>query len=269
MTGAAPVISISTALARNNDTGHDAQFDVALCWVSPRPIVHHGGRIESLQAALMPAEDVFVRNCVERRALEFTAGRGCARQVLATLGLPEQALPMGARREPLWPQGIVGSISHAAGYCVAAACHREQLAGIGIDIEAATPLSDSLFALVCTPHEQRRFSAQPERLRGLLAKFLFSAKESVFKCLYPVFRKELEFEDVEVDLDLNAGRFTARVSGTALDADADLEIPGRLACTSQLVMTSVMLRHANMLRRLPLYRPAHILPERPFRHCWN
>lgn len=267
MATTAKFIRSDASAARDVRAMLDAQFDVALSWLLPEPVVHNGGRIEDLQAPLDPAEASCVRNAVARRVQEFTAGRACARAALETLGLPGFALRMGARRQPLWPESIVGSISHAAGYCVAAACTRDRFAGIGIDIEAASPLPESLVDIVCTPCEKAWCLAQPERLSGLLAKFLFSAKESVFKCLYPLFGEELEFEDVEMSLDLNAGRFTASVSGIALGTGADIELDGRLACTSCLVMTSVTARHDELGHAaLPLVEPAR---GTPFRWCWN
>lgn len=249
----------------------DAQFETALAWLLPAPIAHHGGRIDRLQLPLHAAEEMFVRDAVERRRMEFTAGRTCARAVLEQHGIAECTLGMGPRREPLWPDGVVGSISHAAGYCVAAACTRTRMTGIGIDIEAATPLSETLFDLVCTPHESAWCQKQPERLAGLLAKFLFSAKESVFKCLYPVFREELEFADVTVDIDLHAGRFIAHASRVALGIDTDIELHGRLACTSFLVMTSALLPCADIAQ--PAAEPYEFRQDigraRPFQHCWH
>lgn len=226
--------------ARPRKTVHD--FHSVTRALLPSPIVHCGGAIEDWQEPLPPEERVFVENSVRRRVKEFTAGRNCARAALEQLGHKNVIIPMGARRQPLWPTGIVGSISHGAGYCVAAACARNQFASIGIDIEAATPLSNSLTSLVCSPAELRWCEAQGEALTGLLAKFHFSAKESVFKCLYPVLGEELEFHDVQLDLCLHQERFTAQVRPTNSDGAADLVVRGRFACTSQLVLTSAVLQ---------------------------
>lgn len=267
MATVAKFVAHSVDVAGDLRTRLDAEFDVALSWLLPDPVVHNGGRIEDLQSPLDPAEALFVRDAVERRVQEFTAGRTCARTALESLGLPGFPLRMGARRQPLWPESIVGSISHAAGYCVAAACVRDHVAGIGVDMEAASPLQESLMDLVCTPREKAWCRAQPERLSGLLAKFVFSAKESVFKCLYPLFGEELEFEDVNVTLDLHAGRFHAKVDGIALGTGADIELEGRLACTSCLVMTAVTMPHNDVERAVV---PFFDVPrEAPFRWCWN
>lgn len=216
----------------------------------PAPIIHCGGAIEQHQAELHPEEAVYVQNSVKRRVREFTAGRTCARRALDRLGIEDTPIRMGARRQPLWPAGVVGSISHGAGYCIAAVCTRNHFASLGVDIEAATPLSSSLLNLVCTPLEREWCESQGSGFAGLLAKFHFSAKEAVFKCLYPVFGEELEFTDVHLQMALHEERFTAQVSGISLGADSDLVLRGRFACTADVVLTVVTLQDRDF-DRLP------------------
>ena len=248
-------MKMATAIHEKRDAttaSMQAMYDPAtLADILPAPIVYRGGHISALQKPLHPLETPFIENAVERRVREFTAGRTCARSALASLGHMNVPILVGSRREPLWPAGIVGSISHAAGYCMAAVCTRTHFAGLGVDLEHATPLADSLVALVCTPRERAWAERQPGNMTGLLGKFMFSAKESVFKGLFPLFGEELEFDEVELDLDLHQGRFTAHVSRFSLNADADVEVHGRLTCSSQLVMTAAVMQDADM-RRLSL-----------------
>lgn len=228
-------------IPRHDDPKPDTEFQAALAWLLPDPVCKHGGRIETLQQPLHEAEMPFTRRAVERRVLEFTAGRACARVALAGLGIHDVPVGMGVRREPLWPDGAVGSISHAAGYCIAAVAPREHIEGLGVDIESVDALPDALIDLVCSPPEKVWCECQESLATGVLAKFMFSAKEAVFKCLYPVFGEELDFEDVALELDLDGGRFIARVPRIAINAAADLELGGRLACTSRHVLTAAFL----------------------------
>lgn len=231
----------------------------------PAPIVHAGGRVGDFQEPLHPAEAPFVKDSVARRVREFTAGRACARRVLARLGHEDAPVRMGPRREPLWPAGVVGSISHGAGYCIAAACRRQDFASIGVDIETSNPLSPTLMDLVCTPGERLWCEQQGSALAGLLGKFVFSIKESVFKCLYPVFQEELEFSEVRLDISMHEERFLARVSRFALGSTDDIMLSGRFACTPDVVMTSAVL-HESDIASLPvdpgLYVPQMISPRR-------
>lgn len=239
---AAAAVELNAASVRREDP----EFQEAVASLLAGPVVCHGGHIDALQAPLHEAEMQSVRGAVPRRVREFTAGRTAARIALQRLGYDDVAIPVGKRRQPVWPPGVTGSISHAGDYCVAAVCTRSSISSLGIDIEQATPLSDSLIELVCTPEEQARF-ARADGSTGLLAKFAFSAKESVFKCLFPVYGEELEFHDVLLDLSLHEGRYTAHVSRFALNSDSDLEVHGRFTCTSRLVISAAVLHDDDVL----------------------
>src|SRR5690242_4153856 len=85
---------------------------------------------DRLDAALFPAEAAQIQGAVEARRREFATGRHCARQALAALGVPATPLLSGGHREPLWPAGVVGSITHCTGYRAAAVAPDERLAAI-------------------------------------------------------------------------------------------------------------------------------------------
>ncbi|QDG75039.1 4'-phosphopantetheinyl transferase superfamily protein [Labrenzia sp. PHM005] len=84
----------------------------------------------------MPEEEAaLIGRAVSRRKDEFSTGRHLARAALSRLGCPVTALGMGKFRQPLWPEGTTGSISHDGGYCIAAAQHiKSGVAGIGLDL---------------------------------------------------------------------------------------------------------------------------------------
>src|SRR5438132_9137019 len=116
------------------------------------------GMIGDLPTTLLPAEEHLVQRAVNKRRRAFSAGRGCARAALASLGLPgaqDIAIMSGPRRQPLWPSGIVGSITHSEAYCAAAVAWESQLAGLGIDAELNTPLDDDLAEFVLSSSERR------------------------------------------------------------------------------------------------------------------
>ena len=111
----------------------------------------------------------------------------------------------GEDRAPIWPPGFVGTISHTDTWCAAAVARAEDVRSIGIDLEPATPLKEALWRRVCTPKE--RDWLHDLSAPGVTGKILFSAKESVYKCQYPITNKFLGFHAVEVELD--EGEFRA------------------------------------------------------------
>ena len=174
--------------------------------------------VESTDAApedvLRPEEAAGLGRAVEKRRREFAAGRACARRALARLEIADSVLPVGPDRLPAWPAGIVGSITHCAGYAGVAVARRGAILGLGLDAEVGGELEPALVPLVCLPSEIEALRALPRLTSGEGAKLVFSAKESAYKCWFPLVHRFLEFHDVEVELrfeSLRAGSFTARV----------------------------------------------------------
>lgn len=130
------------------------------------------------------------------RQREYAGGRIAAHRALAAIG-HKPAYPMaGPGREPLWPQGLVGSITHTDDVAVAAAAPASAFAGIGIDIERIRPLDPGIAARILTVAETGQFGlggAEPDP--GALLR-LFSFKESIYKCVFPVFGEFIGFRAV-------------------------------------------------------------------------
>ena len=152
----------------------------------------------SVQGGLLRAEQEEVAGAAPTRIEQFTAGRVCSRIALGRLGVATTPVLRGEDRAPIWPPGFVGSISHTDTWCAAAVARVEDVRSIGIDLEPATPLKESLWRRVCTPKERDWLHALSAP--GLTGKVIFSAKESVYKCQYPITSKFLGFQAVQLEL---------------------------------------------------------------------
>jgi 4'-phosphopantetheinyl transferase EntD len=124
---------------------------------------------------------------------------------MAELGLEPRAIPAGPRREPLWPEGVVGSLTHTAGFCAAAVTTRITYAGLGIDAEPDGSLSEAVAARVCQRGELDAASMLGLN-EGTLARVLFSAKEAVYKCQFPTSGAYLGFHDLRLELEQESFR---------------------------------------------------------------
>jgi 4'-phosphopantetheinyl transferase EntD len=177
--------------------------------VPPTVRVHESADPSLWQESPVAAERAAVCRAVTKRRVEYGAVRELGRQALADLGVPPRPILSGPHREPLWPAGVVGSITHCAGYCAAAVAARRDVLTIGIDAEPATPLADHLAEMICRPEELLRFrilaEADPEKPWTKLA---FSIKEAIYKAWWPVTQQWLGFTDVDLDCD-PTGRFRA------------------------------------------------------------
>lgn len=145
---------------------------------------------------------------VFKRQNEFAAGRLCAINALRILtGEFRQDVAQDSLYRPVWPQNIVGSISHSDNYAVALVSYKTNVLSVGIDIEEIDSVSgkiESILSLVITDTENKLlnnfdiYNANNFKKDHLLY-LMFSAKESLFKYINPLHNKTFEFKDVEVE----------------------------------------------------------------------
>lgn len=112
-----------------------------------------------------------------KRQAEHLAGRIAAIHALSEYD--EKGVPgIGEARQPLWPAGVYGSISHSESTALAVVSRQP----VGVDIETLfTPaLSDELADSIVDFQEQRLLRAAPLPF-PLALTVAFSAKESLFK----------------------------------------------------------------------------------------
>lgn len=191
---------------------------------------------------LLPEEEAQIRRAVPKRRRDFTAGRLCAREALARLGCPPGPLLTDGDRVPRWPPGVVGSISHTAGWCGVAVARTRDAAGIGLDAEGAAPLDPRLVERICTPREREAFGHLPTPPAADWPKLAFSLKEAVYKAYFPLARHFLGFHDVELEIDPVAARFQARLLRADAPAAAGRrQFGGRYAAAGGFVCAGVVL----------------------------
>jgi 4'-phosphopantetheinyl transferase EntD len=191
-------------------------------------------------AELFPEEERSVARAVEKRRREFTTGRACARLALERLGIAPVAIPTGERGEPLWPSGVVGSITHCLGYYGSAVARAEDVAVVGIDAEVHAPLPDGVLGHVAFGRELEMVADGDAGV--CLDRLLFSAKEAVYKAWFPLAHRWLGFEDVELTIDVAAAEFRARllVPGPVAGGVRLTEFRGRWCVEEGIVAAAVV-----------------------------
>ncbi|HTF48232.1 MAG TPA: 4'-phosphopantetheinyl transferase superfamily protein [Pseudonocardia sp.] len=195
------------------------------------------------ESLMYPEEAAEVAKAVEKRRREFGTARHCARRAMAELGVaPAPVLP-GERREPIWPAGVVGSMTHCAGYRAAALALAEGMHSIGIDAEPHAPLPDGVLGAIARDEELPRLAklaaAEPSVHWD---RMLFCAKESVYKAWFPLARRWLGFEEASVTLE-STGDFHAEllVPGPRVDGVELRGFTGRWLVEADLLITAICL----------------------------
>lgn len=150
--------------------------------------------------ALMLQEAAAFTTSVVKVRRASGAARIVARQLLARVGLPGCALPKSSSGAPIWPNGIVGSLAHDSHLAVAAIAMRRDFIALGIDVEPAERLPAELLDLVVAPEERAELADDPYH-----GRLLFTAKEAVYKAVYPLDQTFLDHHDVRINLTQRRG----------------------------------------------------------------
>ncbi|MFB4285470.1 MULTISPECIES: 4'-phosphopantetheinyl transferase family protein [unclassified Nonomuraea] len=197
-------------------------------------------------AVLFPEEADLVRQAADKRRREFTTARHCVHQALERLGVPPVPVLSGAHGEPAWPAGVVGSITHCAGYRGAAVGTAPGT--IGIDAEPHGPLPPGVLEAISVPQERRLLRRlEAEHPGTSWDRILFSAKESVYKAWYPLALRWLDFQDAVIVLDPLSGTFDARllVAGPSWQGTRVSGFTGRWMTGNGLVLTAIAMTAAS------------------------
>ena len=157
------------------------------------------GLIDRLQDATDPAEWQDIEHAAAARQKEFIAGRSLVRQLAYSLGLPDAPIRRATDRSPHWPTDRRGSLSHCATLCAGAISKYDAAQSIGIDVERIGRVEAKLWPTLFTDREQYYLDRLEPAVARLEATIFFSAKESFYKCQYPLTQSWVGFQDVELE----------------------------------------------------------------------
>jgi 4'-phosphopantetheinyl transferase EntD len=157
---------------------------------------------------LHPEEHLLINGASAKRIGEFCAGRYCAHQVLEQLGFSHVPVLKNQHGAPIWPKGIVGSISHSSEMSIAVAARSVDIQALGVDIQYyGHPFPDQTFATLFRRQEIRSILNAPPEFVDQYAYSIFASKESALKCIYSAFGHCLEFTDIFIDINFTDGWF--------------------------------------------------------------
>jgi 4'-phosphopantetheinyl transferase EntD len=192
---------------------------------------------------LLPEEAAHLGRAVPKRMQEFAAGRLCARRALAEFGLPDFPIRAAEDRQPIWPDSMVGSITHTAGFCAAAAAERRRVQALGLDGEVVGDIKAEIWPHICLPEEIAWIRSLPASEQDSAVTLIFSAKEAFYKCQYPLVRDPLGFHDVRIEApawDASAGIFRVHPTrSVAIATYAALPLHGRYLFQENLVIAGM------------------------------
>jgi 4'-phosphopantetheinyl transferase EntD len=160
-------------------------------------------------ATLFPEEMALLERAAEARRAEFATARHCARRALRRIEVADAPIVRGPKREPVWPTGVVGSITHCTGYRAAAVARASEMLTIGIDAEPHAALPAGVDRRVLDDKERAWIAQAPADTHW--GRLIFIAKECVYKAWFPLARSWLGFDEATIAIDPDAGTFHARL----------------------------------------------------------
>ncbi|WP_217539947.1 4'-phosphopantetheinyl transferase family protein [Vibrio metschnikovii] len=149
-----------------------------------------------------------------KRRAEFVAGRVVARDALVALKSLSYHVSVGEQRAPQWPSGWLGSISHTdhTAVCVAKQIHEHAKLGVDIERVVSERAAKEIMPLIFVTPQERALVASADWPIHRLVTLIFSAKESLFKAIYPTVGRYLEFSHSCVEeMDLHRGKVTLQL----------------------------------------------------------
>ena len=171
-----------------------------------------------------------------KRSQEFSSGRYAVHLAHKAIGLtPTEILSEG--RVPIWPGGQVGAITHVSKY--AGAIVSSELKGVGLDFERVGRIRPKLHKKLFTDFEENWLSQQT---RQEASTIMFSAKESVYKSIYPILNRYVGFQEVEINLDWASSTFAVRYRTDDMSEISKSETRGFWSISEDYVLTIVEVR---------------------------
>jgi 4'-phosphopantetheinyl transferase EntD len=182
--------------------------------------------------SLRAEEEIYIAGTEHIRRREFTLGRHCAHAALDLLGFRNCTIARGRDGAPVWPAGVLGSITHTKGYAACLVAKKEHFGGVGIDAERVSEIPEEFAQRLFVPEERAYLADLDPRARKVAATIIFSAKESYYKASRAS-AVILSFRNLQVEFSGNV------FSIYQLETKQRSETTGRFAVVGDLVLTSM------------------------------
>ncbi|MER5460215.1 4'-phosphopantetheinyl transferase superfamily protein [Streptomyces sp. NPDC002668] len=191
-------------------------------------------------AGLFREEEKMAEAMSPGRRREFATVRHCARAAGRRLGMPAAPLLKDSDGAPMWPNGVLGSMTHCPGYRAAAVARHRDVCALGIDAEVNSPMKQ----------EALEFSALLEELDQLTRmrraddsvswdRLLCSAKEAVYKAWFPLTRIRLGFDETSISFSPDGSGFCAHIPKAEYTSFPTV-VRGRWMAQHGLLLTAVV-----------------------------
>ncbi|RUT24826.1 hypothetical protein C0V97_13920 [Asaia sp. W19] len=127
------------------------------------------------------------------------------------LGRYDANLGISASGAPVWPRGLVGTITHSRKMALAAGASARDYENIGIDTEIVGHIEDGILDLLFSKREIEFVESLPYPEQEKVKTALFCSKEAFFKAKTAMQKSFNSPNEIEIDVDISTKTFRSRV----------------------------------------------------------
>ena len=133
------------------------------------------------------------------RRCDYLMGRYCAQLAIANLGGGFQQIQQQNSGAPAWPNGFIGSITHISGLALAMVGEHTHWDWVGVDVETVVSMDDVLsMTPIIMREEEHKIITAAINAQNYAFTLVFSAKETIYKALWPKVGRFFDFHDVSL-----------------------------------------------------------------------
>jgi 4'-phosphopantetheinyl transferase EntD len=147
------------------------------------------------------AEEIkIIHGSTVKRFNEFITGRTCCKRCLNRMNISDFPVLKDKYGLPVFPDHIVGSISHTKSIGIAITGKKEEYKALGIDVEEIGRIKKQHIGIFTTQEELNfliQFSGFKQEAYSTL---IFSAKEAYHKMMFSITKNILNFKNINISV---------------------------------------------------------------------
>ena len=184
-----------------------------------------------------------LNSAVIKRQCEYFAGRYAARLALKKFNINAFDVKSASDRSPVWPTSVIGSITHTSDTAMCIVLPNTRNSYVGVDIEdwLTTSIANDICETIVADNEQVMLKTLNQPFAQLLT-LVFSAKESLFKALFPFVKQFFGFDCAEIkSIDFCSNSFELMLTTTlSNELKKGMRFTGIFLPTTTNVRTQIM-----------------------------
>lgn len=189
---------------------------------------------------LSPNELVLTGKFSKKRLSHFCTGRFASKEALKKLGIKNTEVLAGTDGEPIWPVGVLGSISHCNDLVGALVTNDSKIRSVGLDLEPTRKIKPEIWNKYLTRNEIDFLNQVKNSELDYYSTLYFSLKECFYKAQYPITGNKIWFTDVEISNLNGSFQVTVLKDGYELDTRT-VQIDARSVKSNNCIVTSCLI----------------------------